>query len=185
MAVTNSYRDAIGDAAIALLAEEGGRGFTHRAVDRIAGLPEGTTSRYARTRAALLTLACDAMFVSDSDDVVAAADEPQISTASDVADLMTNATVALLQAPDRFRARVELQLESRRTPALRRYFEQARRAFITPLATILEHIGYPNSHIVADRLITAVDGILLRQLIIGADALTHVEMRNVFNGALS
>ncbi len=47
----------VGDAAIAVLAEHGARGLTHRAVDQAAGLPPGTTSNYARTRAALLTLA--------------------------------------------------------------------------------------------------------------------------------
>ena len=46
----------IGDAAIAVLADRGARGLTHRAVDQAAGLPPGTTSNYARTRAALLTL---------------------------------------------------------------------------------------------------------------------------------
>ena len=45
------------DAAIAVLADHGGRGLTHRAVDQAAGLPPGTTSNYARPREALLTLA--------------------------------------------------------------------------------------------------------------------------------
>jgi AcrR family transcriptional regulator len=57
MALTPSARTRqIGDAAIAVLAEHGARGLTHRAVDQAAGLPPGTTSNYARTRAALLTL---------------------------------------------------------------------------------------------------------------------------------
>jgi len=57
MAITPSARTRqIGDAAIAVLAEHGARGLTHRAVDQAAGLPPGTTSNYARTRAALLTL---------------------------------------------------------------------------------------------------------------------------------
>jgi len=47
----------VADAAIAVLADHGGRGLTHRAVDQAAGLPPGTTSNYARTREALLTLA--------------------------------------------------------------------------------------------------------------------------------
>ena len=47
----------VGDAAVAVLADHGARGLTHRAVDRAAGLPPGTTSNYARTREALLTLA--------------------------------------------------------------------------------------------------------------------------------
>jgi AcrR family transcriptional regulator len=42
------------DAAIQVLAEHGSRGLTHGQVDRYAGVPEGTTSYYYRTRAALL-----------------------------------------------------------------------------------------------------------------------------------
>jgi AcrR family transcriptional regulator len=42
------------DAAIQVLAEHGSRGLTHGQVDRYAGVPEGTTSYYYRTRTALL-----------------------------------------------------------------------------------------------------------------------------------
>lgn len=42
------------DAAIQVLAEQGSRGLTHGRVDRCAGMPDGTTSYYYRTRAALL-----------------------------------------------------------------------------------------------------------------------------------
>lgn len=42
------------DAAIRVLAEHGSRGLTHGHVDRYADVPEGTTSYYYRTRAALL-----------------------------------------------------------------------------------------------------------------------------------
>ncbi|WP_308201381.1 TetR/AcrR family transcriptional regulator [Sphaerisporangium perillae] len=44
------------EAAITLLVERGMRGLTHRAVDEAAGLPLGSTSNLARTRAALLAL---------------------------------------------------------------------------------------------------------------------------------
>ncbi len=42
------------DAAINVLAEHGSRGLTHGQIDRYAGVPDGTTSYYYRTRAALL-----------------------------------------------------------------------------------------------------------------------------------
>ncbi|MDT0611840.1 TetR/AcrR family transcriptional regulator [Streptomyces lancefieldiae] len=48
-------RTLLADAAIGVLAESGLRGLTHRAVDRAAELPPGTTSAYYRTRQALLT----------------------------------------------------------------------------------------------------------------------------------
>ncbi len=49
--------ELIGETAVHLLAERGMRGLTHRAVDEAAGLPLGSTSYYARTRAALLGVA--------------------------------------------------------------------------------------------------------------------------------
>lgn len=47
----------IADTVIALIADRGLRGLTHRAVDEAAGLPAGSASNHARTRAALLALA--------------------------------------------------------------------------------------------------------------------------------
>ncbi|MFH8476781.1 TetR/AcrR family transcriptional regulator [Streptomyces sp. NPDC018000] len=55
--VGTSRANRITDAALALLAERGLRGLTHRAVDERAGLPQGSTSNYARTRQALLEAA--------------------------------------------------------------------------------------------------------------------------------
>ena len=48
-------RTALSDAGIAVLAREGSRGLTHRAVDAEAGVPVGTTSNYFRSRESLLT----------------------------------------------------------------------------------------------------------------------------------
>lgn len=62
-----THRDAFGAAAVSVLATAGcGRGCTHRAVDRRAGVQEGTASRYARTRAALVVIACDALVAQDT-----------------------------------------------------------------------------------------------------------------------
>src|SRR5690606_3757177 len=52
-------RDRLGDAAIEVLASEGSRGLTHRAVDQRAGLPTGTTANYYRSRESLLTAAAE------------------------------------------------------------------------------------------------------------------------------
>src|SRR5919107_1137181 len=48
-------RSVILDAALRVIAEQGMRALTHRAVDAAAGLPGGSTSYYFRSRAALLT----------------------------------------------------------------------------------------------------------------------------------
>ncbi|MET9322321.1 TetR/AcrR family transcriptional regulator [Streptomyces sp. NPDC003038] len=47
-------RDRLRDAAITVLADAGGRGLTHRAVDTAAGVPAGTTKNYFPTRDTLL-----------------------------------------------------------------------------------------------------------------------------------
>lgn len=54
MAKNDARRNALTDAGIAVLAREGSRGLTHRAIDAEAGVPVGTTSNYFRSREALL-----------------------------------------------------------------------------------------------------------------------------------
>jgi DNA-binding transcriptional regulator YbjK len=54
MAKNESRRRMIADAGLAVLASEGSRGLTHRAVDVAAGVPTGTTSNYFRSRDALV-----------------------------------------------------------------------------------------------------------------------------------
>ena len=52
-------RSTLLDAAVEVVTSSGLRGLTHRAVDARAGLAEGTTSAYFRTRLALLSALCD------------------------------------------------------------------------------------------------------------------------------
>ncbi len=52
--VNQDRRDRLRDAAIAVLAEAGVRGLTHRAVDAAAAVPTGTAKNYFPTRDALL-----------------------------------------------------------------------------------------------------------------------------------
>ncbi|MEV8328077.1 TetR/AcrR family transcriptional regulator [Kitasatospora sp. NPDC056731] len=52
--MNHDRRDLLRDTAIDVLAEAGGRGLTHRAVDTAAGVPSGTTKNYFPTRDALL-----------------------------------------------------------------------------------------------------------------------------------
>ncbi|MGW1770415.1 TetR/AcrR family transcriptional regulator [Streptomyces sp. NPDC002104] len=52
--MNHERRDLLRDAAAAVLADAGGRGLTHRAVDAAAGVPLGTAKNYFPTRDALL-----------------------------------------------------------------------------------------------------------------------------------
>jgi AcrR family transcriptional regulator len=68
-----SRRDLIADAAISTLARDGMRGLTHRAVDRTAGLPEGSASYYFRTRQALLQATVERLAELTGADMLASA----------------------------------------------------------------------------------------------------------------
>lgn len=62
-----SRREKVFDAAIDVLAVGGGRGLTHRSVDKEAGLPDGTTSNYARTRQHLMVGARDRLVLRQAE----------------------------------------------------------------------------------------------------------------------
>lgn len=84
-------RTLLADAAIALVAEAGMRGLTHRAVDARAGLPLGTTSAYLRTRLALIEAIVARIAELDLADLAVAA---QAQAAADAAGSRGEATDA-------------------------------------------------------------------------------------------
>jgi DNA-binding transcriptional regulator YbjK len=55
MAKNEARRQSLADAGITVLAREGSRGLTHRAIDAEAGVPVGTTSNYFPSRETLMT----------------------------------------------------------------------------------------------------------------------------------
>ena len=140
MPAPNEQRRALlTDTAIALLAEAGVHGLTHRAVERHAGLPDGTASNYFRSREALLVATAERvgqLHQADMDAAAAAwsekgnerlADRPsrrhqQAVTLSTEAQTVELITASLLDAAtrhrDRYLAVFELRMESLRRPAL-------------------------------------------------------------------
>ncbi|MBE1498361.1 DNA-binding transcriptional regulator YbjK [Amycolatopsis lexingtonensis] len=106
--------EVIADTAIEVIAADGMRGLTHRAVDRAAGLPAGSTSYYARTRAALLSLAFARIVELD-----------QVSASSrDLAELIAGyAFEAITSGRTRMLARYEFALEATRRPELRAEYD--------------------------------------------------------------
>ncbi len=106
------------DAAIRVLAEHGSRGLTHGQVDRYAGVPEGSTSYYYRTRAALLRGVGKRVAEIDVVNLQSVAAEP-VDARSPFAHL---ARLTLIQADGEGlmlnRARHELLLNAARDPEL-------------------------------------------------------------------
>ena len=144
---STSRHELIADAALALLAERGMRGLTHRAVDEAAGLPQGSTSNLARTRSALLETAAWRLAEREAavltpNEMPAAPDTRGGDGADAVADALS---LALHRYLSRHRqlvvARYELALEATRRPELRAVYDRAGRAFREPMAAMLAAAG--------------------------------------------
>jgi len=116
-------RGELADAAIALLAESGVHGVTHRAVERQASLPAGTASNYFRSREALLVAAAERVGQLHHADMEAIADGHRTTkrrhTRTSATELIAESLLlAATTHRSRYLAIFELQLESLRRPAL-------------------------------------------------------------------
>jgi DNA-binding transcriptional regulator YbjK len=142
-----SRADLIADTALALLAERGMRGLTHRAVDERAGLPQGSTSNHARTRQALLEAAVRRL--AELEAKVLAPDElpahggpggpGQVAT---VAAGLARALHRYLSGhPELLVCRYELALEATRRPELRQFYDATGRQFREPLVALMAGAG--------------------------------------------
>jgi DNA-binding transcriptional regulator YbjK len=133
------------------------RGLTHRAVDRAAGLPQGSTSYYFRTREALLEGTLERL--------------AELSNA-ELADVRAddlNSIAALLEhwmtaGRDRMLARFELTLESTRRPALRATLEVLGAQFRTKAEILLRDAGVQDAKRRAANLVAHFDGLIFDQL---------------------
>ncbi|GAA0256224.1 TetR/AcrR family transcriptional regulator [Cryptosporangium japonicum] len=165
-ASSGNRRTDILDAAIDLVAEAGLRGLTHRAVDAGAGLPEGSTSAYFRTRAALLT----AVVVRLGERIGADVDELAEEAARHPGDTTHAIEETLkqfdcwLSDPAPLLARLELSLESTRRPELGEAMNNWRTAFEAHVARMLADLGLSKAGERATLIVACMDGILLRAL---------------------
>ena len=145
----------VADAAIVVLAGHGARGLTHRAVDQAAGLPPGTTSNYARTREALLTLTLTR--IAELDLAEGAARVAGSGLADDVAQ-MVHQWIIEPGRRRRFLARLELAFEATRRPELRAAYDEMGRGFRTEAARLLAAAGSAHPERDAWTLIAWVEG---------------------------
>ena len=156
-------------AAMTVLAQQGNRGLTHRAVDRAAGLPEGSSSAYFRTRDALLGALGD--FVADrlSADV-AALGVRLASCPGDHERAVTEVSRLFsrwLDQPDLLAARLELTVAATRDPRLAERFALWRDDLVAMVHDVLGAAG-GESGASAPTLVAALDGVLLASLMLPA-----------------
>ncbi|YCK34962.1 TetR/AcrR family transcriptional regulator [Actinomadura sp. ATCC 39365] len=151
--------DAVADTAITLLAERGMRGLTHRAVDEAAGLPPGSTSNLARTRAALLELTLSRLTELEMK-AMAIAYEPVPLTLDDLPARLAEAVRVQLDDRRRTLARYELALEATRRPELREIYNRAGRHFRDPAPAMLAALGSKDPVRHARQLVAFGEGLM-------------------------
>jgi AcrR family transcriptional regulator len=154
-------REAIGDAAIAIVARDGLRALTHRAIDRELALPPGSTSYYARTRRQLIEAIVHRLAARTLSDV---GDADETGTpANQLAGLIER----IAARPDDHRVRWALAVDLARDPelhALVTYASPVRAAFVAGAADRLRAIGVAEPERYAPALVMLLDALLFDRL---------------------
>jgi DNA-binding transcriptional regulator YbjK len=158
-------RVQLADAGLAVLAEAGARGLTHRAVDAGAGLPAGTASNYFRTRDALLGALGERIFerLAPTDDRLGplAAREPSTDL---VVDYVRYIVERLLANPELPLALFELRLEAARRPELHEILTRTLRQGFDADVSFHTNAGLPGGAEEVRLLHFAIDGLVLDRL---------------------
>lgn len=160
-------RRAILDAATQVLDDQGLRGLTHRSVDRAAGLPEGTTSAYFRTRRALQLALAEHVAAQMAGDVDVLIEQLSGCSPEDsrAVDLVLSLLGRWLDDRTLVLAKVELTLEAARDPELATLLRQNRDRVLRVVAQVLEGHGLDQAAARAESLMASFDGILLSALL--------------------
>ncbi|MBU6337217.1 MAG: TetR family transcriptional regulator [Acidobacteria bacterium] len=151
----------VADAAIAVLAAQGSRGLTHRAVDQAAGIPEGSTSNLYRTRDALLDAVLERHVERELEliDRLRRRRNPAATprqAAGLLAGLVREFTCGA--GAELSIARYELFLEGRRRPAFQPALAAVRGHFTGLMAEILAGAGLGGDRGRAAAMLSVVDG---------------------------
>jgi DNA-binding transcriptional regulator YbjK len=161
----------IGDTAIRLLVERGMRGLTHRAVDESAGIPAGSTSYYARTRAALLEVALARMTVLEAGEFAPALGAGDLAAAlptdvPGIADLVAQIVgEAIASGREQKIARYELALEATRRPELRSVYDTAGAAFRGAAVAMMSALGSRSAERHGRALVAWCEGVMFDSIV--------------------
>lgn len=159
-------RTALVDAAIEVLARDGARGLTFRAVDAQAGVPTGTASNYFTSRDDLFTQAGGRIHLRMAPDPADVTEV--IGSAAPSRELVAELLRWLMRRMTRERtgylAMLELRLEATRRPALQRELTRAVRAEFEENLSFHLDAGMPGDADTVLVLYLAMTGVLLEHL---------------------
>jgi DNA-binding transcriptional regulator YbjK len=159
------------DAAIHLLAGDGAKGLSHLKVDRKAGVPDGTTSFYFRTRSALLRAVAERLAELDLANLQSIADSTDGHRNHPSPSQLSQLVIQAGSEPQlsRTKARYELTMQATRDQALASILQQATDGFTKLHREILVQLmprGAELEPAVVEDLssvtLTFINGLLLR-----------------------
>ena len=149
-------RERIAAAALDVLATEGARGLTHRAVDESARLPLGSTSYYYRTRHELIDAAAALLCERDERDVREAF---QLDGVTSLLERWASRSHRR-----RLVARFELFLDATRNPKTRTLLRRQRSGFLRAAERAFANAGAKDPALRGELLVATIDGVLLSHL---------------------
>jgi len=166
LAPATGRRRELLDAAVVVVADEGLRGLTHRAVDRRAGLPEGTCSAYLRTKQVLLLAVTEHVAATLASDVDRLALE-LLECGGEEEQAVTR-TLALferwLEERQLVLAKLELSLEAPRNPAVAEVLTTWRGRLVAVVDGMLTRACELHGVARAEALVASFDGLLIAAL---------------------
>jgi DNA-binding transcriptional regulator YbjK len=158
-------RAALLDAAIEVLAREGARGLTFRAVDSEAQVPVGTASNYFSSRDELLTQVGHRYYERLEPDAAVLTDALSGPRDRDrVTELMHDIVERVMTFRSGYLALLELRLESTRRPELRELLSKRIRADIDLNIRNHEESGLPGDATTVVVLYLALNWLILERL---------------------
>ncbi|MGW0825765.1 TetR/AcrR family transcriptional regulator [Streptomyces sp. NPDC002845] len=179
-------RTVLADAAIGVLAETGMRGLTHRAVDRAANLPPGTTSAYYRTRQALLTALVRRLVELDQAELQAIGEQTPVPRDGGELAAGIAAFVEQRLAGDgrrRSLARYACAIDSVCHPELREILVPRENAARQAVRDFLAGQGVTDAEDRTVTLLTCVDGLVFDRLVNGG-SVSHEDISRLVAAAL-
>lgn len=157
-------RQALLDASIEVLARDGARGLTFRAVDKEAGVPAGTASNYFSNRDELLVQVGHRYYerLIPGEDVVAQSRQRQ--TRESMIDLMTEVIERVSGFRSGYLAVLELRLEATRRPELQALLTERVRADLDFNVANYRESGLPGGEDAVVLLYLALNWLILERL---------------------
>ncbi|MFE0809439.1 TetR/AcrR family transcriptional regulator [Streptomyces sp. NPDC058794] len=158
-------RAALVDAAIEVLAAEGARGLTFRAVDTAAAVPAGTTSNYFANRDDLLTQAGARVYERLHPDEATITRQRTAGRDRDTyVALMRELVDRIASFRTGYLALLELRLEATRRPGLRAVLTERIRADVAANVSYHEASGLPGDATAVKLLYLALNWLIVEQL---------------------